>query len=100
MGAGEALRCDERDGAVTFEVRVVTRASRTEAAGLHGGALKVRVAAPPVEGAANKELTRFLARALGLPARAVEIVSGHSSKSKRIRVSGATAAGVLALAGR
>jgi len=86
------LSYTETDGAVTFVVRVVARASRTEATGVHEEALRVRVAAPPVEGAANKELTRFLARALGVPARDVEIVSGLASKNKRVRVRGVSAA--------
>jgi uncharacterized protein len=93
------LRYEERDGAITFAVRVVARASRSEVAGEHDGHLRVRVAAPPVEGAANEELTRTLARALGVPARAVEIVSGRQSKLKRVRVSGATAAQLKALVG-
>ena len=84
------LQYAESDGAVTFGVRVVPRASRSCVAGEHDGALRVRVAAPPVEGAANEELVRFLARALGVPPRAVEIVSGHTSKTKRVRVHGAT----------
>ena len=87
----------EENGSLVFAVRVAPRASRTAAAGEHDGALKVRVAAPPVEGAANEELTRFLARALGVSARAVEIVSGHSSRSKRVRVAGATAERVAKL---
>lgn len=88
----------EEDDALVFAVRVAARASKTAAAGEHGGALRVRVAAPPVEGAANEELARFLARALGVPARDVEIVSGHASKSKRVRVRGARAADLLRLA--
>lgn len=92
------LEYTERDGALTFAVRVVPRASKTAAAGVHDGALKVRVAAPPVEGAANAELTRFLARALGLPRGAVEVASGHASKSKLVRARGATAGQVRRLA--
>lgn len=84
------LRCTETDGAITFAVRVVPRASRSEVAGEHDGALRVRVAAPPVEGAANVELMRTLSRALGVPARAVEIKSGQASKTKLVRVAGAT----------
>ena len=91
------LRYTESDGAITFAVRVVPRASRSEVAGEHGGALRVRVAAPPVEGAANEELTRTLARALRVPARAVEIVAGHHSKSKRVRVAGVGARRLVAL---
>jgi uncharacterized protein (TIGR00251 family) len=79
---------DYRDegGALSFSVRVVARASRSAVAGEHEGAWRVRVAAPPVDGAANEELTRFLARALEVPARAVEIIGGHTSKTKRVRV--------------
>ena len=82
------LRYTETDGALNFTVRVVPRASRSEIAGEHDGALRVRVAAPPVEGAANEELRRTLARALGVSARNVEIVGGQSSRTKRVRVSG------------
>ena len=89
----------ETDGALTFRVRVVPRASRSEVAGEHDGALKVRVAAPPVEGAANEELARLLAKALGVPARDVEITSGRASKTKTVRVRGATAEQLLRLAG-
>lgn len=89
----------EEGGALVFEVRVAPRASKTEAAGEHGGALKVRVAAPPVEGAANEELARFLAKAFGVPARAVEIVGGRASKTKVVRVVGAKASDLLGLAG-
>ena len=83
------LQYAERDGAIIFTVRVVPRASRSGVVGEHDGALRVRVAAPPVEGAANEELIRILARALNVPSRAVEITSGHASKVKQVRVTGA-----------
>ncbi|HKQ51393.1 MAG TPA: DUF167 domain-containing protein, partial [Pyrinomonadaceae bacterium] len=67
-------------------MRVVPRAARSRVAGEHDGALRVRVAAPPMDGAANEELVRTLARALGVAARDVEITSGHSSKLKQVRV--------------
>lgn len=89
----------EEAGALTFAVRVVPRASKSAVAGEHGGALKVRVAAPPVEGAANEELARFLAKAFVVAAREVEIVSGHASKTKRVRVRGATASDLSRLTG-
>ena len=92
------VECTESGGAVTFRVRVSPRAGRTAAAGAHEGALKVRVAAPPVDGAANSELVRFLARALQVPASGVEVVAGHASKSKLVRARGATAAQVRRLA--
>jgi hypothetical protein len=91
------LRCTETDGAITFAVRVVPRAARSEIAGEHEGALRVRVAAPPVEGAANVELVRTLARALGVPRSAVEIASGHASKTKLVRVAGASGERLLSL---
>lgn len=93
------IRYTETDGALTFRVRVVPRASRSEVAGEHDGALRVRVAAPPVEGAANEELARLLSREFGVPARDVEIKSGHASKTKLVRVRGANAERLLRLAG-
>ena len=92
------VECSESSGAVSFAVRVAPRAARTEIAGEHDGALKVRVAAPPVEGAANEELVRFLARHFGVPARDVEIVAGHSSKTKRVRLRGVTSGQLARLA--
>ncbi|HLG15650.1 MAG TPA: DUF167 domain-containing protein [Blastocatellia bacterium] len=76
----------EKNGAVTFKLRVQPRASRTELAGEYGDALKLRITAPPVEGKANAECRRFLAKLLDVPASAVEIVAGASSKDKVIRV--------------
>jgi uncharacterized protein (TIGR00251 family) len=81
-----------QDRGLTFAVRVVPRASRSEIAGEHDGALRVRIAAPPVEGAANRELVRTLAKIFKVPQNAVEIVSGANSKTKRVRVRGADAA--------
>ena len=83
------IQCSERDGALVFTVRVVPRASRSSVMGEHDGALRVRVAAPPVDGAANEELVRVLARALDLPPCDVEITSGHTSKVKQVRAKGA-----------
>lgn len=92
------IQCSERDGALVFAVRVVPRASRSGVAGEHGGALRVRVAAPPVDGAANEELVRTLARALGVAPRDVEITGGHASKLKQVRVTNATREGLERLA--
>ncbi|HSS22349.1 MAG TPA: DUF167 domain-containing protein [Pyrinomonadaceae bacterium] len=78
----------EKDGALTFKVRVVPRASRSEIIGEHDDALRVRLAAPPVDGAANEELLRLLARMFDLPLRAVQLVSGNSSKVKTVSVAG------------
>ena len=67
-------------------------AKRTEVAGLHGDALKIRVAAPALEDRANEALVAFLADALGTTKRDVVLVSGERSREKRLRVSGATRA--------
>jgi hypothetical protein len=66
-------------------------AKRSSVAGLHGDALKIRVAAPPVEGKANDALTAFVAKALGVPRRAVSIVKGDSSREKLLLVADAAA---------
>lgn len=71
---------------ITFRVRVQPRASRTEVAGEYGNAIRIRLAAPPVDGKANEECIRFIASLLEIPVRDVEIVSGQSSRDKSIRV--------------
>lgn len=63
-------------------------ASRTEVAGLHGDALKVRVASPPVDGKANATLLDFLAEVFGVPRRDVTLVRGETSRAKVVRVAG------------
>jgi len=85
------INYSERDGRLTFKVQVVPRASRSEIVGEHNGALRVRIAAPPVDGAANEELVRTLARAFGVARLAVEIVAGHSSKLKQISITNGVA---------
>lgn len=64
------------------------RASRTEIDGLHDGAIRIRLAAPPVDGAANAALCRFLADRLGVPAAAVSVTRGHSGRRKVVEVEG------------
>ena len=71
-------------------MRVVPRASRSEIVGEHDGALRVRIAAPPVDDAANEELLRLLARKLGVSRKAITITGGHTSKLKQLRVTGAS----------
>jgi uncharacterized protein (TIGR00251 family) len=71
-----------------IDIRVIPRAPRTRVDGVRGGAILVRLAAPPVEGAANDALIAFLADALALPRRNVQIVSGDKSRDKRVRVEG------------
>ena len=76
------------DDGVRLRVRVQPRASRSEIAGVHGDELRIRLQAPPVDGAANEALVRFLADALGAPRSAVEIVSGLASRSKTVVIRG------------
>ena len=83
---------------MVFAVRVSPRASRDAVGGVHDGALKVKLTAPPVEGAANTALIALFAKKLGVAKGAIEIVSGASSRSKRVRVTGVDADRVRALA--
>ena len=87
--------CVETPDGVLLIVRVIPRARKTETAGLRpgedGNELIVRLAAPPVEGAANEALVEFLARQLKVPQRAVRIVSGERGRHKRVSVAGVTA---------
>jgi uncharacterized protein (TIGR00251 family) len=82
------INISEKDGAVLFAVRVVPRGSRSEIAGALDGAVKVRLASPPVDGAANAELIKLFAKKLGVAKSDVDIVSGQASKSKTLRITG------------
>ena len=74
------------DGALLIRIHAQPGARRTESAGLHGEALKIRIAAPPSEDRANEALMAFVARRLGVAVRDVTIVSGGKSREKRLRV--------------
>jgi uncharacterized protein len=78
------------DGRVRFAVRVQPRASNNQIAGVHGDALKVRLTAPPVEGAANAELVAFLANVFVVKRQSVRILAGESSRSKIVEIDGIT----------
>lgn len=71
-------------------IHVQPRAAATEVVGPHGDAIKVRLAAPPVDGAANEELVRFLAERLGVRRSEVSIVRGRSARRKAVRIAGMT----------
>jgi len=86
---------ETREG-IILTVHIQPNASRTEVAGLYGAALKIRVAAPPVDGAANAELIRFLARELSIPQRSVHIQSGANGRRKRVLMKALSAARVTA----
>jgi uncharacterized protein (TIGR00251 family) len=87
----------ESDGAVSFAVRVIPRSARSEVVGEQNGTLKIKLKSPPVDGAANEELIRLLAKFLGIPRGEINIVSGHTSKNKRIRITGLTPAEIAAI---
>ncbi len=76
----------EKPDSLTFSVRVIPRASRSEIVGEHDGSLKVRLASPPVDGAANAELIKLFAKKFGVSKSDVEILSGETSKNKRIKI--------------
>jgi uncharacterized protein len=78
------------EGEVVFTVQVVPRSSRSEVVGEHNGSLRVKIAAPPVAGAANEELIRVLAKTFNVSRRAVTILNGHSGKVKQISIKGRT----------
>jgi hypothetical protein len=80
------LKIDEDMTGLTFNIYVQPRSSRNQVVGLHGNALKVKITAPPVEGAANKMCVAVLAKTLKVPKSAIEIVSGQTSKTKRVQV--------------
>jgi uncharacterized protein (TIGR00251 family) len=82
----------EKTGAVMLDIHVIPNASRTQADGEHDGALRVRLHAPPVDGKANLALMAWLADALGIAKRDVELVRGQTSKRKQLRVSAAACA--------
>jgi uncharacterized protein len=83
-------------GGTLLDVRVLPRAPRSALAGVRDGALLVRLAAPPVDGAANDALIVLVARTLDVPRRAVSIVSGDRARRKRLRIDGLTPAVVQA----
>jgi uncharacterized protein (TIGR00251 family) len=85
------LLTTDDDGAVFLPVHAQPGAGRTELVGRHGDALKVRVAAPPEAGRANEALLALLAERLGVPAKAVTLASGESSRTKRVRIEGVDA---------
>ncbi len=73
---------------LTLTLHVQPGAKRTDVAGLHGEALKIRLAAPPIEGRANEALLKFIAEAFGVPLRQVELKQGGQSRHKVVAISG------------
>jgi len=84
-----AIRQDAED--VLLKVRVQPRASRTEIAGIAGDTIRIRLTAPPVEGAANEALIEFLAQELAVSRGSITLRSGRSSRNKSVAIRGVTA---------
>ena len=86
------------DGRITLTLHIQPGAKKTQFAGLHGDALKIRLAAPPVDGKANEALVKFVAETLGLAKSAVNLKSGQTSRRKVLEVQGATTEAVARFA--
>ncbi|MCA9499346.1 MAG: DUF167 family protein [Nitrospirales bacterium] len=84
----------ERLEGVELRIHIQPRSSKTEIVGLHGEALKIRIASPPVEGQANAELCRYLARNIGVPQQYVQLKWGIHSRQKRVFIAGKTIADI------
>jgi uncharacterized protein (TIGR00251 family) len=93
------VKVNEKDGTLRFEVHAKPRAKKSRIVGIRGDVVEVALAAPPVDGAANEELVRVLAEALGVPKRQVALVRGESSRSKLVEVSGLSASELVARLG-
>ena len=76
----------ETDNSISFKVYVQPKASKNAIVGVHGDALKIRLTAPPVDGAANKLCIQYLSKITGISKAAIEIASGHTSRTKHIQV--------------
>lgn len=92
--SSETRLIEQGGGSVRVRVRAQVRASRTEIVGEHDGALKIRIAAPPVDGAANEELVRHVAKRVGVAQSRVRILSGGTARSKVVEIDGVDAATV------
>jgi len=85
------------DGSVMLTLHIQPGAKKTEIVGLHGEALKIRLAAPPVDGKANSALIAYLAKVCGVSRSDVVLVSGESARAKRVRIVGVAEAVLEAL---
>jgi uncharacterized protein (TIGR00251 family) len=81
---------EEKEGCIILTVRVVPRASRDGIQGVLGDALKIRIMAPPVEGKANAYLVKFISKHWKIPRAKIELLSGETSRNKRLRISNPT----------
>ena len=79
-----SLSVQENRRGLTLKVFIQPRSSKNTIAGLHGDALKIKLTAPPIDGAANKMCIEYLAKCCGVPRSSIEIVSGQTSRTKRV----------------
>jgi uncharacterized protein len=82
---------------VTISVRIQPRASKNGVSRMQDGSLRIRLTAPPVDGAANEALVKFLSDTLSVSKSQVEILSGHTSREKRVKISGKSEEDVIRL---
>lgn len=94
---GPPIPIRETASGAVFRIRVLPRASRSEAAGIQGDALKLRITEAPVEGKANDECIRLLAKILGVKRTQVTIIAGHAARTKTVAVEGIKAGAVAAI---
>jgi uncharacterized protein (TIGR00251 family) len=87
---GPVWRRTGPDGSITLDIHCQPGAKRTEIAGLYGTAIKIRLAAPAVEGRANEALIAFLAESFGVPRRNVTLVRGETGRAKSVNIVGPT----------
>ncbi len=92
------LNVREERGGIIFQVKVLPRSSKNQVAGVSEGMLKIKLTAPPVEGAGNEMLIKFLSGKLDIPKTKISIIRGRSSRSKTILAEGLSAAALEELA--
>lgn len=88
MNTPDPPLCTDTDGGIILTLHIQPRASKNEVCGILDNALKIRLTSPPVDGAANKLCREFLAELFEVPRSAVEILSGETSRHKRVRIGG------------
>jgi len=87
MSRSEHPLCTVVEDGIVLNLHIQPRASKSEVSGVQGDALKIRLTSPPVDGAANKLCREFLAELFHVPKSAVEIISGETSRHKRVKIS-------------
>jgi uncharacterized protein (TIGR00251 family) len=90
MSRSDHPLCTVSGDGIVLNLHIQPRASKSEVCGVQGDALKIRLTSPPVDGAANKLCREFLADLFQVPKSAVEIISGETSRHKRVKITGDT----------